>query len=110
MGPARMILLILLATSLPRSSGAQMLKNLVARNPGFEGMEYRSIVRCVASGSVCMTEDGADAWMVQHIQAPEQARELAARGTEIFGVPLPIGPSQSWVVSIKFDRPKLLAG
>jgi DegV family protein with EDD domain len=33
------------------------------------------------------SEDGADAWMVQHIQAPEQARELAARGTEIFGVP-----------------------
>ncbi|MGI8505305.1 MAG: DegV family protein [Solirubrobacteraceae bacterium] len=33
------------------------------------------------------SEDGADAWMVQHIQAPDQARELAARGTEIFGVP-----------------------
>ena len=32
-------------------------------------------------------EDGADAYMVQHIQAPEQAAELAARGTEIFGVP-----------------------
>jgi DegV family protein with EDD domain len=31
-------------------------------------------------------EDGADAWMVQHIQAPDQAAELAARGTEIFGV------------------------
>jgi DegV family protein with EDD domain len=30
-------------------------------------------------------EDGADAWMVQHIQAPEQAAELAARGIEIFG-------------------------
>src|ERR1700754_581619 len=29
--------------------------------------------------------DGADAWMVQHIQAPEQAEELARRGTEIFG-------------------------
>ena len=29
--------------------------------------------------------DGADAWMVQHIQAPEQAAELAKRGTEIFG-------------------------
>jgi DegV family protein with EDD domain len=28
---------------------------------------------------------GADAWMVQHIQAPEQAAELAARGTELFG-------------------------
>ena len=33
------------------------------------------------------SEDGADAWMVQHIQAPEQAAELAARGAEIFGVP-----------------------
>jgi DegV family protein with EDD domain len=32
------------------------------------------------------SEDGADAWMVQHIQAPQQAAELAARGTEIFGV------------------------
>jgi DegV family protein with EDD domain len=32
-------------------------------------------------------EDGADAYMVQHIQAPEQAAELAARATEIFGVP-----------------------
>src|SRR6476659_2593349 len=29
--------------------------------------------------------DGADAWMVQHIQAPGQAEELARRGTEIFG-------------------------
>src|SRR6201999_3833857 len=32
-------------------------------------------------------EDGADAYMVQHIQAPEEAEELAARGAEIFGVP-----------------------
>jgi DegV family protein with EDD domain len=30
-------------------------------------------------------EDGADGYMVQHIQAPEQAAELAARGREIFG-------------------------
>jgi DegV family protein with EDD domain len=30
-------------------------------------------------------EDGADAYMVQHIQAPDQARKLAARATEIFG-------------------------
>jgi DegV family protein with EDD domain len=30
-------------------------------------------------------QDGADAWMVQHIQAPDQAAELAARGEEIFG-------------------------
>jgi DegV family protein with EDD domain len=32
-------------------------------------------------------EDGADAYMVQHIQAPAEAEELAARGTEIFGKP-----------------------
>jgi DegV family protein with EDD domain len=37
-------------------------------------------------------EDGADAWMVQHIQARDQADELAARGKEIFGSdPLLIG-------------------
>jgi DegV family protein with EDD domain len=30
-------------------------------------------------------DDGADAWVVQHIQAREQADELAARGREIFG-------------------------
>jgi DegV family protein with EDD domain len=30
-------------------------------------------------------QDGADGWMVQHIQAPREAQELAARGTEIFG-------------------------
>jgi DegV family protein with EDD domain len=30
-------------------------------------------------------EAGADGWMVQHIQAPNEAQELAARGTEIFG-------------------------
>lgn len=29
--------------------------------------------------------DGADGWMVQHIQAPEQAAELVSRGREIFG-------------------------
>jgi DegV family protein with EDD domain len=29
-------------------------------------------------------EAGADGWMIQHIQAPEQAGELAARGHEIF--------------------------
>jgi DegV family protein with EDD domain len=33
------------------------------------------------------SDDGADAYMVQHIQAPEEAAELAARGTEIFGHP-----------------------
>jgi DegV family protein with EDD domain len=37
-------------------------------------------------------EDGADGWMVQHIQARDQADELAARGREIFGIePLLIG-------------------
>lgn len=30
-------------------------------------------------------DDGADAWVVQHIQAPEQAQRLADRGREIFG-------------------------
>ncbi|MGI8902153.1 MAG: DegV family protein [Solirubrobacteraceae bacterium] len=30
-------------------------------------------------------QDGADAWMVQHIQAPREAQDLAARGSEIFG-------------------------
>jgi DegV family protein with EDD domain len=29
--------------------------------------------------------EGADAWMVQHIQAPAEAERLAARGLEIFG-------------------------
>ena len=28
---------------------------------------------------------GADAWVVQHIQAPEQAAAMVARGREIFG-------------------------
>jgi DegV family protein with EDD domain len=30
-------------------------------------------------------QDGADAYMVQHIQAPKEAQALAERGTEIFG-------------------------
>jgi DegV family protein with EDD domain len=30
---------------------------------------------------------GADAWMVQHIQAPREAEALAERGTAIFGSP-----------------------
>ena len=30
-------------------------------------------------------DDGADAYMVQHIQAPGEAAQLAARGEEIFG-------------------------
>jgi DegV family protein with EDD domain len=32
-----------------------------------------------------LSDDGRDAWMVQHIQAPEEAEELVARGIEIFG-------------------------
>jgi DegV family protein with EDD domain len=30
-------------------------------------------------------QDGADGWMVQHIQAPQQAEALAARGRELIG-------------------------
>jgi DegV family protein with EDD domain len=30
-------------------------------------------------------DDGCDAWVVQHIQAPDQAEALAHRGREIFG-------------------------
>jgi fatty acid-binding protein DegV len=30
-------------------------------------------------------EKGRDAWVVQHIQAPDQAQELVRRGREIFG-------------------------
>src|SRR4051794_14414281 len=30
-------------------------------------------------------DDGSDAWVVQHIQAPDQAEALAHRGREIFG-------------------------
>jgi DegV family protein with EDD domain len=30
-------------------------------------------------------DDGADAWIVQHIQAPEEARRLIERGRDIFG-------------------------
>lgn len=37
-------------------------------------------------------DDGADGWVIQHIQARDQADELAARGREIFGSePLFIG-------------------
>jgi DegV family protein with EDD domain len=32
-----------------------------------------------------LKDQGREAWMVQHIQAPEQAEELVARGVEIFG-------------------------
>jgi DegV family protein with EDD domain len=41
-------------------------------------------------------EDGADGWVIQHVQAPEVAERLAERGREVFGSdPLfvsPIGP------------------
>ena len=41
-------------------------------------------------------EDGADGWVVQHVQAPEAAEKLVERGREVFGSdPLfvsPIGP------------------
>jgi DegV family protein with EDD domain len=41
-------------------------------------------------------EDGADGWVVQHVQAPELAEKLVERGREVFGSdPLfvsPIGP------------------
>ena len=30
-------------------------------------------------------ENGSDAWVVQYIQAKDQAQELLARGREIFG-------------------------
>jgi DegV family protein with EDD domain len=45
----------------------------------------RAFERMVELLRTC-AEAGADGWMVQHIQAPGQAEELAARGTEIFGV------------------------
>jgi DegV family protein with EDD domain len=44
----------------------------------------RAFERMVGLLQTCK-DDGADAWMVQHIQAPRQAEELAARGTEVFG-------------------------
>jgi len=36
---------------------------------------------------------GADGWMIQHIQAPEQAQELLVRGREMFGCE-PVGISE----------------
>jgi DegV family protein with EDD domain len=32
-----------------------------------------------------LKDDGADAWSVQHIQAPDQAERLIERGHEVFG-------------------------
>jgi DegV family protein with EDD domain len=37
--------------------------------------------------------DGADGWMVQHIQAPDEAEALVARGKELFGCD-PVGVSE----------------
>jgi len=37
-------------------------------------------------------EDGADCWVIQHIQAPDQAARLVERGREIFG-------TEPWFVS-----------
>ena len=44
----------------------------------------RAVERLVALLEECR-RDGADAWVIQHIQAPEQAAALEARGREIFG-------------------------
>jgi DegV family protein with EDD domain len=44
----------------------------------------RAFERLVGLLETCR-EEGNDGWVVQHIQAPEQAAELAARGREIFG-------------------------
>jgi DegV family protein with EDD domain len=30
-------------------------------------------------------DDGADGWVIQHIQSPDRAAELVARGRELFG-------------------------
>jgi fatty acid-binding protein DegV len=34
---------------------------------------------------VARKDDGATTWMVQHIQAPEQAERIVGRGRELFG-------------------------
>jgi DegV family protein with EDD domain len=44
----------------------------------------RAFERMVELLGTC-AQEGADAWMVQHIQAPQEARELATRGVELFG-------------------------
>jgi DegV family protein with EDD domain len=38
-------------------------------------------------------DDGADAWFVQHIQAPDEAERMVERGREIFGTP-PVSVSE----------------
>ena len=37
------------------------------------------------TGRVARQADGADAWVVQHIQAPAEAARLVERGREIWG-------------------------
>jgi len=44
----------------------------------------RAFERLVGLLEEC-ARDGADAWMVQHIQAPEEAQRMADRGKEILG-------------------------
>ncbi len=43
--------------------------------------------------------DGADCWVLQHIQAPDQAARLIERGREIFG-------TEPWFVSDPNSRPR----
>jgi fatty acid-binding protein DegV len=51
--------------------------------------------------------DGADAWVVQHIQAAEQADRLVARGREIYGCE-PIFVSEVGPVIGTYTGPGLL--
>ena len=54
-------------------------------HPCRAGSDVTTGVRADGRSAALRHEDGADGWMVQHIQAPDQAKELAARGIEIFG-------------------------
>jgi fatty acid kinase fatty acid binding subunit len=45
------------------------------------GRAFERLVELLAERA----KDGADGWMVQHIQAPDQAEALVARGRELFG-------------------------
>ncbi len=65
---------------------------------GFERMvEYMRELR----------EDGSDAWVVQHVQAPERAAALADRGRELFGSE-PIWVSEIGPVIGTYTGPGLL--
>ncbi len=51
---------------------------------------HRSVIHGRLGGNLVeylrtLHADGADAWCVQHIQAPAEARRLVGRGVEIFG-------------------------